>query len=110
MPDYGHDLQFATFPEPLAAPARSPVELAVLSEKWGYDLVLFQDHPYRPDYLDVWTLMSWVAARTTRIHVAPNVLNMGMRSPPIVAKSAASMGPWKVMTLASWRSHTCSEV
>ena len=22
---------------------------------------MFQDHPYRPEYLDVWTLMSWVA-------------------------------------------------
>ena len=91
MPDYGHSLQFATFPEPLATPAHGPVELAVLSEKWGYDLVMFQDHPYRPDYLDVWTLLSWAAARTTRIHVAPNVLNMGMRSPAVVAKSAASI-------------------
>lgn len=63
----------------------------MLSEEWGYDLVMFQDHPYRPDYLDVWTLMSWAAAWTTRIHVAPNVLNMGLRSPVLVAKSAASI-------------------
>jgi alkanesulfonate monooxygenase SsuD/methylene tetrahydromethanopterin reductase-like flavin-dependent oxidoreductase (luciferase family) len=91
VPDYGHRLQFATFPEPSATPPLGPVDLAVLSEEWGYDLVMFQDHPYRPEYLDVWTLMSWAAARTSRIHVAPNVLNMAMRSPALVAKSAASI-------------------
>ena len=58
MPDYGHDLQFATFPEPVATPAQSAVEVSVLSEKWGYDLVMFRDHPHRPDHLDVLTLMS----------------------------------------------------
>jgi alkanesulfonate monooxygenase SsuD/methylene tetrahydromethanopterin reductase-like flavin-dependent oxidoreductase (luciferase family) len=91
LPDYGHRLQFATFPEPLATRAPGALELAVLSEELGYDLVMFQDHPYRPEYLDVWALMSWAAARTTRIHVAPNVLNMAMRSPALVAKSAASI-------------------
>jgi alkanesulfonate monooxygenase SsuD/methylene tetrahydromethanopterin reductase-like flavin-dependent oxidoreductase (luciferase family) len=91
VPDYGHRLQFATFPEPSASPPLGPVDLAVLSEEWGYDLVMFQDHPYRPEYLDVWTLMNWAAARTSRIHVAPNVLNMALRSPALVAKSAASI-------------------
>jgi alkanesulfonate monooxygenase SsuD/methylene tetrahydromethanopterin reductase-like flavin-dependent oxidoreductase (luciferase family) len=33
----------------------------------------------------------WVAARTERIRVAPNVLNTVMRSPAIVAKPAASL-------------------
>lgn len=91
MPDYGHQLQFATFPEPLAHPATSAVELAVLSESWGYDLVAFQDHPYIGGYLDVWTLMSWVAARTTRIKVAANVINVGMRSAALTAKAAATI-------------------
>ncbi|MEU3984526.1 LLM class flavin-dependent oxidoreductase [Streptomyces sp. NPDC026672] len=91
MPDFGHDLQFATFPEPVARPVGAPVDLALLSEQWGYDLVMFQDHPYRPGYLDAWTLMSWTAARTERIRIAPNVLNMAMRAPAMVAKAAASL-------------------
>jgi hypothetical protein len=33
MPDYGHRLEFATFPEPLHDPATSAVEIAVLSEQ-----------------------------------------------------------------------------
>jgi alkanesulfonate monooxygenase SsuD/methylene tetrahydromethanopterin reductase-like flavin-dependent oxidoreductase (luciferase family) len=91
VPDFGHDLRFSTFPDPAYRPGHGPVELAVLSEQWGYDLVMFQDHPYMPAHLDVLTLLSWVAAQTTRIHVAPNVLNMAVRSPAIVAKSAASI-------------------
>jgi alkanesulfonate monooxygenase SsuD/methylene tetrahydromethanopterin reductase-like flavin-dependent oxidoreductase (luciferase family) len=91
MPDFGHDLQFSTFPEPTLDGGKDPVGLAIDSERWGYDLVSFQDHPYVPGYLDVWPLMSWVAARTERIRVAPNVLNTAMRSPAIVAKQAASL-------------------
>jgi alkanesulfonate monooxygenase SsuD/methylene tetrahydromethanopterin reductase-like flavin-dependent oxidoreductase (luciferase family) len=87
VPDYGHDLQFSTFPEP----GQSAVELGVLSEQWGYDLIAFRDHSHKPEYFDVWVLMSWIAARTERIRLAPVVLNMAMRSPTIVAKSAASL-------------------
>jgi len=67
------------------------VELAIDSERWGYDLASFQDHSYVPGFLDVWPLMSGVAARTERIRVVPNVLNTVMRSPAIVAKQAASL-------------------
>ena len=51
------------------------------SERWGYDLVAIQDHPYQGGYLDTITLMSWVAAKTDRIRVVSNVLNMALRSP-----------------------------
>ena len=30
----------------------------------GLDLVTFQDHPYQPRFLDTWTLLSVVAAKT----------------------------------------------
>lgn len=50
---------------------------------------MIQDHPYQPGYLDSWTLMTWIAARTERICVGPGVLNMAMRSPAMVAKSAS---------------------
>jgi alkanesulfonate monooxygenase SsuD/methylene tetrahydromethanopterin reductase-like flavin-dependent oxidoreductase (luciferase family) len=35
--------------------------------------------------------MSWVAARTKRIHIAPNVLNVPLRPPAITARAAASL-------------------
>jgi alkanesulfonate monooxygenase SsuD/methylene tetrahydromethanopterin reductase-like flavin-dependent oxidoreductase (luciferase family) len=91
MPDYGLPLQFGTFVTPTNRPARAAVERALLSEQLGFDLVTFQDHPYQPAFLDTWTLMSWVAAQTTTIHIAPNVLNLPLRPPAVVARAAASL-------------------
>jgi len=63
----------------------------MLSERRGFDLVTFQDHPYQPGFHDTWTLLSWVAARTSRIHVAGNVLNLPLRQPAVLARAAASL-------------------
>jgi hypothetical protein len=42
----------------------------------GLDLMTFQDHPYQPGFLDKWTLLTYVAARTSRVRVSHNVLNL----------------------------------
>ena len=91
MPDYLHPLQFGTFITPVNSPPDAPVQRAVLSEQLGYDLVTFQDHPYQPSFLDTWTLMAWVAAKTERIHVSANVLNVPMRQPAVMARAAISL-------------------
>lgn len=91
MPDYGHDLRFGTFITPANQPPERPVELAVLSEQLGYDLVTFQDHPYQPGFHDTLTLLTWTAASTSRIHVAANVHNLPLRPPAVLARSAASI-------------------
>jgi alkanesulfonate monooxygenase SsuD/methylene tetrahydromethanopterin reductase-like flavin-dependent oxidoreductase (luciferase family) len=88
---HGHPLQFGTFLTPSNADPETPVRLAELSEHLGYDLVTFQDHPYQPRFLDTWTLLSWVAARTDRIHVSGNVLNLPLRPPAVLARAAASL-------------------
>lgn len=89
--DYGHPIRFGTFVTPSAAQPQSAVALARLSEELGYDLVTFQDHPYQPGFLDTWTLMTWVAAQTSTIHIAPNVLNLPLRPAPVTARAAASL-------------------
>ena len=91
MSDYGHALQFGVFITPSAAGAGAVVDLAVLADASGLDLVTFQDHPYQARFLDAWTLLSAVAARTSRVHVAPNVLNLPLRPPAVVARAAASL-------------------
>lgn len=89
--DYGHPLQLGTFITPTNDAPHTPVDLAVLSEDLGYDLVTFQDHPYQPRFHDTWTLLSWVAARTTRVHLSASVLNVPMRPPAVTARAAASL-------------------
>ena len=91
MPYYRHDLKFGTFITPSNASPQTPVALAQLSEKLGYDLVTFQDHPYQPGFLDTQTLMTWVAASTSTIHIAANVLNIPLRPPAVLARAAASL-------------------
>lgn len=91
MPDYGHPLRFGTFIAPTNRPVHAAVELARASEAAGYDLVTFQDHPYEASFHDTWTLLTWVAAHTERIHVSGNVLNLPLRQPAVLARSAASL-------------------
>ncbi|MDV3220980.1 LLM class flavin-dependent oxidoreductase, partial [Intrasporangium sp.] len=91
MTDYGHDLLFGSFITPSATAPDQTVELALASESAGLDLVTFQDHPYQPAFLDTWTLMSYVAARTERVHLAGNVLNLPLRQPSVLARAAASL-------------------
>ena len=91
MPDYGHDLLLGTFITPLAERPQDVVALARLTEEAGLDLVTFQDHPYQPRFLDTWTLLAWVAAETERATVAPNVLNLPLRPPSVVARAVASL-------------------
>lgn len=89
--NYGHPLTFGTFITPKSESPEDVVALAQRSEELGYDLVTFQDHPYRSDYLDTWTLMSWIAAQTDRVRIAANVLNVPLRQPAVLARSAASL-------------------
>lgn len=91
MPDYLHSLSFGTSITPANGTPGSAPALARLSEQLGYELVTFQDHPYQPAFHDTWTLLTWVAAVTERIHVAPNVLSLPMRPPAVTARAAASL-------------------
>ncbi|MFI7589875.1 LLM class flavin-dependent oxidoreductase [Spongisporangium articulatum] len=89
--DYGHDLLFGAFITPTAGDPQTPVALARRAEASDLDLVTFQDHPYQPSFLDTWTLMSYVAAATDRVRIAPNVLNVPLRPPAVLAGAAASL-------------------
>jgi alkanesulfonate monooxygenase SsuD/methylene tetrahydromethanopterin reductase-like flavin-dependent oxidoreductase (luciferase family) len=89
--DYGHELQFGACITPVAAGAPRVVELAQIADRVGLDLVTVQDHPYQPAFLDTWTLLSVIAARTQRIRVSPNVANLPLRPPAVLARAVASL-------------------
>jgi alkanesulfonate monooxygenase SsuD/methylene tetrahydromethanopterin reductase-like flavin-dependent oxidoreductase (luciferase family) len=77
---------------PSASPRSDPVGEAVLAEEMGFDLVSVWDHPHgeNPSF-ETWTLMTWMAARTTTIGVASNVLGLPFRLPALTAKMAESL-------------------
>ena len=91
MTDYGFPLAFGSFTSPRNADPSRTVALAVLAEQVGLDLVTFQDHPYQPGFLDTWTLLSFVAARTSTVHLAANVTNLPLRPPAVLARAVASL-------------------
>jgi alkanesulfonate monooxygenase SsuD/methylene tetrahydromethanopterin reductase-like flavin-dependent oxidoreductase (luciferase family) len=91
MADYRKELQFGIFVTPEAAQAMAVLELAKLADVVGLDLVTFQDHPYQARFLDTWTLLSVVTAQTSGVRVAPNVANLPLRQPVILARSVASL-------------------
>jgi alkanesulfonate monooxygenase SsuD/methylene tetrahydromethanopterin reductase-like flavin-dependent oxidoreductase (luciferase family) len=91
MADYGHDLSFGIFVTPQADAGPRIIELARRADAVGLDWVSVQDHPYQPAFLDAWTLLTAIAAATERIGVFPNVANLPLRPPAMLARAAASL-------------------
>src|SRR5215471_4297489 len=91
MTDLGHELLFGAALPPDAADHRAVVDVVLTAERLGLDLAGFQDHPYQPGFLDAWTLLSYLAARTERILLLPDVLNVPLRPPAVLARSAAAL-------------------
>jgi probable F420-dependent oxidoreductase len=82
-------LQFGLNISTSAAPGADPVADARAAEELGFDFVSASDHLHggQPTY-ETWTMLSWIAAATSRIQVATRVLAVPYRHPPVVAKMA----------------------
>jgi len=91
MSDYGTRLQFGYFLTPDAAADQQIIALGQQLEAWGLDLIGIQDHPYQSRFLDTLTLIAMIAAQTKRIRVFPDVINVPLRQPAVLAKSAATI-------------------
>ncbi|WP_246264851.1 LLM class flavin-dependent oxidoreductase [Acrocarpospora pleiomorpha] len=76
---------------PKAVGGERLVRQAVMAEEVGLDILGVQDHPYQPSFLDTWTLLPMLAARTTRIRLFPDVINLPLRPPAVLARGAASL-------------------
>jgi probable F420-dependent oxidoreductase len=75
-----------------AAPGADPVRDAHTAERLGFDFLSASDHPCgtAPTY-EIWTMLAWAAAATTRIRVATRVLGVPYRPPAVVAKMAETL-------------------
>ena len=91
MPDYNHDLLFGVGLAPSARDHKAVLATAELADDIGLDIIGFQDHPYQAGFLDAWTLLSYVAGRTQHIRLFPNVANIPLRPPAVLARSAAAL-------------------
>jgi alkanesulfonate monooxygenase SsuD/methylene tetrahydromethanopterin reductase-like flavin-dependent oxidoreductase (luciferase family) len=67
------------------------LRLTEVADQGGLDLVGIQDHPYQWRFYDTWTLIAFLAGRTTRVRFFPDVANLALRPPAVLAKSAASL-------------------
>lgn len=77
--------------DPGSRQAAQALALAEAADAVGMDLVGVQDHPYNPGHLDSWTLLAAIGARTSRVRLLPNVLDLPLRPPAMLAKAAASL-------------------
>jgi alkanesulfonate monooxygenase SsuD/methylene tetrahydromethanopterin reductase-like flavin-dependent oxidoreductase (luciferase family) len=84
-------VEFGVFPIPVADERDMVLEQVLAAERHGLDLVGIQDHPYQRRFLDTWSLIPFLAARTERIRFFPDVANLPLRPPAVMAKAAASI-------------------
>jgi alkanesulfonate monooxygenase SsuD/methylene tetrahydromethanopterin reductase-like flavin-dependent oxidoreductase (luciferase family) len=84
-------VELGIFVVPEASDPEATVGRIVAAEQAGLDLVGVQDHPYQRRFLDTWTLLAYAAARTERIRLVTDVVNLPLRPPAVLAKSAASL-------------------
>ena len=84
-------VRIGIFVVPDAGDAEATVELIEAADRSGLDLVGVQDHPYQRRFLDTWTLLAYAAGRTERVRLVPDVVNLPLRPPRMLAKAAASL-------------------
>lgn len=89
--------------EPFSYTPSMYIDIAQRAEELGYEYFLVTDHfmrpllrgevvePKRHSTLDAWVLLSYIAAKTSRIRLGTCVTPLPMRHPPILAKSVATL-------------------
>ena len=76
---------------PVADAYRDVLEQVMAAERGGLDLIGIQDHPYQRRFLDTFSLIADLLARTSRLRFFPDVANLPLRGPTMIAKAAASL-------------------
>jgi len=91
MGDLLQEIRFGGNVDPMASDPGWPLRLTRAIEQAGLEYVGIQDHPYNSTFLDTWTLLATLAASTERVHLFPNVANLPLRPPMMLAKAAATL-------------------
>jgi alkanesulfonate monooxygenase SsuD/methylene tetrahydromethanopterin reductase-like flavin-dependent oxidoreductase (luciferase family) len=86
-----NQVQFGVSLAPRAEELDTIVKLGVAADDAGLDLLAIQDHPYVAEFVDTFGLIGYLLSRTTRIRVFPDVANLPLRPPAMLAKAAATL-------------------
>jgi alkanesulfonate monooxygenase SsuD/methylene tetrahydromethanopterin reductase-like flavin-dependent oxidoreductase (luciferase family) len=88
---YGRPLAFGLSIVPASADVDLARSLARRADELGLELIGVQDHPYQWRFLETWSLLADLLARTEQIRLFPDVANLPLRYPAMIAKQAASL-------------------
>jgi alkanesulfonate monooxygenase SsuD/methylene tetrahydromethanopterin reductase-like flavin-dependent oxidoreductase (luciferase family) len=91
MGDLRRPIEFGGNVDPTTADASWPLRLSLVIEAAGLDYISIQDHPYNARFFDTWTLLATLAQATTRVRFFPNVANLPLRPPAMLAKAVATL-------------------
>jgi alkanesulfonate monooxygenase SsuD/methylene tetrahydromethanopterin reductase-like flavin-dependent oxidoreductase (luciferase family) len=83
--------EFGLFLVPDAAAYPDLLRQVEAAERGGLDLIGIQDHPYQRRFLDTFALIADLLARTERLRFFPDVANLPLRQPAMLAKAGASL-------------------
>jgi alkanesulfonate monooxygenase SsuD/methylene tetrahydromethanopterin reductase-like flavin-dependent oxidoreductase (luciferase family) len=84
-------VKLGIFVVPDATDSSATIDQLVAADQAGLDFVAVQDHPYQWRFFDTWTLLAYAAGRTQHVRLVPDVLNLPLRLPALIAKAAASL-------------------
>jgi alkanesulfonate monooxygenase SsuD/methylene tetrahydromethanopterin reductase-like flavin-dependent oxidoreductase (luciferase family) len=84
-------VEFGAFVVPDASDPDALLEQVLAVERAGLELVGIQDHPYQRRFLDTFSLLAFLAARTRDLTLFPDVANLPLRHPALLAKASASI-------------------
>ena len=83
--------EIGIFVVPSAETPALTVAQAIAANEVGLEYLAVQDHPYQRRYFDTWTYLAYIAALTDSIRLLTDVVNLPLRLPSVLAKSAASL-------------------
>ncbi|MEW5812758.1 MAG: LLM class flavin-dependent oxidoreductase [Actinomycetota bacterium] len=90
MTDYGRELQFGVFVTPSPGLLDNSYAIAEIADE-HLDFIGVQDHPYQKDFLEAWAFIAALLSRTDRVRLVPDVANLPLHNPAVLAKTAASL-------------------
>ncbi|SDG43354.1 Luciferase-like monooxygenase [Sinosporangium album] len=84
-------VQFGLNADGVAGGMDAAQRIVGIAERSGIEYVGIQDHPYNPTFYDTFSVITWLAARTEKVRFFPNVANLPLRPPAMLAKQAAAI-------------------